>query len=142
MRETIPPLPPKRLHGMVLNQAQGQLYLYLYTSIAMSLWRGASLRSGTALPFPIRYSLSVKQATGQLGLLLSVLLPICSFPIFRYFFFQSFPVYLFRRRLGIFLFTTASRTALGPTKPPIQWVPVALSLGVKRPGREADHSLP
>jgi hypothetical protein len=42
--------------------------------------------------------------------------------------------------LGIFLFTTASRTPLGPTKPPIQWIPGALSLGVKRPGREADHS--
>jgi hypothetical protein len=27
-------------------------------------------------------------------------------------------------------------------KPPIQWVPGALSLGVKRPGREADHSPP
>jgi hypothetical protein len=24
-------------------------------------------------------------------------------------------------------------------KPPIQWVPGALSLGIKRPGREADH---
>jgi hypothetical protein len=47
-----------------------------------------------------------------------------------------------RRRLGIFLFTTASRTALGPTQPPIQLVPGALSLGVKRPGREADHSPP
>jgi hypothetical protein len=47
-----------------------------------------------------------------------------------------------RRGLGIFLFTTASSTALGPTQPPIQWVPGALSLGVKRPGREADHSLP
>jgi hypothetical protein len=45
-----------------------------------------------------------------------------------------------RRGMGIFLFTTASRTALGPTQPPIQWVPGALSLGVKRPGREADHS--
>jgi hypothetical protein len=42
--------------------------------------------------------------------------------------------------LGIFLFTTVSRTALGPTLPPIQWVPCALSLGVKRPGRESDHS--
>jgi hypothetical protein len=32
--------------------------------------------------------------------------------------------------------------ALGPTQPPIQWVLEALSLGVKRPGREADHSPP
>jgi hypothetical protein len=30
----------------------------------------------------------------------------------------------------------------GPTQPPIQSVPGALSLGVKRPGREADHSPP
>jgi hypothetical protein len=43
---------------------------------------------------------------------------------------------------GIFLFTTASRTALGPTQPPIQWLPEALSLGIKRTGREADHSPP
>jgi hypothetical protein len=45
-----------------------------------------------------------------------------------------------RRGMGIFLFTTASRTALEPTQTPIQWVPGALTLGVKRPGREADHS--
>jgi hypothetical protein len=45
------------------------------------------------------------------------------------------------RGLGIFLFTTASRTALGPTQPPIQWVPEILSLGVKRPVREAIPSL-
>jgi hypothetical protein len=44
--------------------------------------------------------------------------------------------------LGIFLFATASRPVLGPTQPPIQWVSGALSLGVKRPGREADHSPP
>jgi hypothetical protein len=36
--------------------------------------------------------------------------------------------------LGIFLFTIASRPALGPTQPLIQWVPGAVSLGVKRPG--------
>jgi hypothetical protein len=47
-----------------------------------------------------------------------------------------------RLGLGIFLFTTASRTALGPTQPPIQWVRGALFLGVKRPVREADHSPP
>jgi hypothetical protein len=45
-----------------------------------------------------------------------------------------------QRGLGIFLFTTAARPALGPTQPPIQWVPGALSFGVKRPGCEADHS--
>jgi hypothetical protein len=44
--------------------------------------------------------------------------------------------------LGIFLFTIASRPALVPSQPPIQWTPGALSLGVKRPGREADHSPP
>jgi len=32
--------------------------------------------------------------------------------------------------------------AQGPTQPPIQWVPEALSLGEKRPGREADHLPP
>jgi hypothetical protein len=35
---------------------------------------------------------------------------------------------------------TASRTVLGPTQPPIQWIQGALSLGIKRPGREAYHS--
>jgi len=44
--------------------------------------------------------------------------------------------------LGIFLFTTESRPALGPTQPPIQWVPEDLFLGVKQPGCEADHSPP
>jgi hypothetical protein len=44
--------------------------------------------------------------------------------------------------LGIFLFTTVSRRALGTTQPPIQWVQGVLSLGVKRPGREAGHSPP
>jgi hypothetical protein len=45
-----------------------------------------------------------------------------------------------RRWLGIFLFTTASGTALGPTQSPIQWVQRALSLRVKSSGRKADHS--
>jgi hypothetical protein len=34
------------------------------------------------------------------------------------------------------------QTGSGATQPPIQWVPGAVSLGLKRPGREADHSPP
>jgi hypothetical protein len=39
--------------------------------------------------------------------------------------------------LGMYLFTTASRTALGPSQHPTQWVPGALSLEVNRPVRES-----
>jgi hypothetical protein len=39
-----------------------------------------------------------------------------------------------------FLFFMSSRPVLGLTQPLIQWVPGALSLRVKRQGREADHS--
>jgi hypothetical protein len=35
-----------------------------------------------------------------------------------------------------------SRLALGPKEPPTKWVLEALSPGVKRLGREADHSPP
>jgi hypothetical protein len=45
-----------------------------------------------------------------------------------------------RPGLGIFLFTTASGTVLGPTQPPTRWVPGALYLGVKWQGCETDHS--
>jgi hypothetical protein len=50
----------------------------------------------------------------------------------------------FRRGLGIFLFITMSRPALGPTQPPIQWVLEGrgLSLGAKLPGRKAEHTPP
>jgi hypothetical protein len=36
------------------------------------------------------------------------------------------------RQEQIFLLALASRPALGPTQPPIQWVPGVLSPGVKR----------
>jgi hypothetical protein len=44
--------------------------------------------------------------------------------------------------MGLFLFAAASGPALGPAQPPIQFVPGALSLGIKRPEREANHSPP
>jgi hypothetical protein len=44
--------------------------------------------------------------------------------------------------IKIFLFSTSSRPALESTQPSIRWVLGALSPGVKRPGREADHSAP
>jgi hypothetical protein len=47
-----------------------------------------------------------------------------------------------RWELEIFLLDTTSRPALGPTQPPTQRIPGALSVGVKRPEREADHSPP
>jgi hypothetical protein len=43
-------------------------------------------------------------------------------------------------RVKNFLFSKSSRLALRSTQPHIQWVPGALSPGVKRPGREVDHS--
>jgi hypothetical protein len=48
----------------------------------------------------------------------------------------------FPARTGNFFLHYRSRQTLGPTQPPIQWVPAALSLRVKLPGREADHSPP
>jgi hypothetical protein len=45
-------------------------------------------------------------------------------------------------RVKNFVFSTSSRPKLASTQPPIRWVLGALSPGVKRPGREADHSLP
>jgi hypothetical protein len=43
----------------------------------------------------------------------------------------------------IFLFPATLRPTLGSTQPPIQWVwGGVLHPGIKRPGRETDHSLP
>jgi hypothetical protein len=42
----------------------------------------------------------------------------------------------------ICLYSTASCPALGPKKPPIQGAPRTFTPGVKRPGREFDHSPP
>jgi hypothetical protein len=39
-----------------------------------------------------------------------------------------------------FQFSILSRQTLGPNQSPIQWVTEAFSPGVKRQGREADHS--
>jgi len=47
-----------------------------------------------------------------------------------------------RQGLGIYLFTTLSRPALGPTQSPNQWEPGTLSVRIKQPGCETDHSPP
>jgi hypothetical protein len=46
--------------------------------------------------------------------------------------------------VGARIFTSPCRPdrLWGPTQFPIQWVPGILSLGIKVPGREADHSPP
>jgi hypothetical protein len=49
---------------------------------------------------------------------------------------------LFPPGAGNFIFITASRPALRPTQPPIQWVPGDVSLGVMQSGCESDHSPP
>jgi hypothetical protein len=43
---------------------------------------------------------------------------------------------------SILFFSTVFRPALGRTQSPSQWVLGALSPGLKRQGREADHSSP
>jgi hypothetical protein len=45
-------------------------------------------------------------------------------------------------RVKNFLFPKSSRPTLRSTQPPAQWVPGVLSPGVKRPGREVDHTPP
>jgi hypothetical protein len=47
-----------------------------------------------------------------------------------------------RQGLKFFLLATASRPTLGPNQLLIQCVPGAVSLGVRRAGREADSSIP
>jgi hypothetical protein len=44
--------------------------------------------------------------------------------------------------VGSRIFSTSSRSALGPAQPQIKWVPGNISLEVKRPGHEAAHSPP
>jgi hypothetical protein len=54
----------------------------------------------------------------------------------------GWPGFDFRQRQEVFLFPIASRLALGPTQPPIQWILGTLFGGLKLPGREADHLSP
>jgi hypothetical protein len=48
----------------------------------------------------------------------------------------------FPAEAGNFSLHHRDQNGSGSTQPPIQWVSGALSLGVERPGREADHSPP
>jgi hypothetical protein len=58
------------------------------------------------------------------------------------FLYSSSPLRLTVPNIKFLLYIYKIRTHLGPTHPPIQGVPETLSLGVKRPGRKADHSPP
>jgi len=46
------------------------------------------------------------------------------------------------QRQRFFLFATTFRLVLGPTQTSLQWVPGALSPGLKWPEHEGDHSPP
>ena len=46
-----------------------------------------------------------------------------------------------RGKKKIIWFFKASRPALGPTQPPIEWIPATIFLEVKRPGRELNTHL-
>jgi hypothetical protein len=50
------------------------------------------------------------------------------------------PGFDFRQGQEVFLYSTAFRP-VGPTQPPMQWVPKAFSPEVKRQEHEADHAL-
>jgi hypothetical protein len=113
------------------------------TTNSLDIWRGSRLiarpqthpQNNTKNPLTIRVTqkfrptiLVIKSHDNSVGIALGYGLDV------------RVPGFDSWRGLGNFLFTTASRTALGPTKPPIQCVPGALALAVKRPGREANHS--
>jgi hypothetical protein len=51
-------------------------------------------------------------------------------------------LFLVELLMKLLLFVTATRSALGSTQLLMQWTWEALSLGVKRPGREANHPPP
>jgi hypothetical protein len=52
------------------------------------------------------------------------------------------PRFYSRQRQYYSLFSIASTPVLGPTQPPIQWVPRTFAPGIKRPGHQADHTSP
>jgi hypothetical protein len=137
MHESIPPLPQYAFTTWCLFKVQGQLYLYLY--LIPILYFITLLPSRRELNAHIwnmhkahKHALRLCMAAEGSTTLKHVAQTH----------FTDGTAIDSLRGLGIFLFTTASRTALGPTQPPIQWVPGVLSLGLKRPGREADHSPP
>jgi hypothetical protein len=103
--------------------------LYLHSPNTSSQ-RGARLSTGTPLTLPLNYCLIEYRVDT------TAIFWLCMGWTMRVLGFDS------RQGLEIFRFTTASRPALWPTQPPIQWVPGAISLGVKWPVREADRSPP
>jgi hypothetical protein len=54
----------------------------------------------------------------------------------------GWPGFTFWQGQEIYLHSTASRLALRPTQPPIQWVPAAVFMWSKRPGRKLIKQTP
>jgi hypothetical protein len=102
------------------------LLLLLLLLYAVMAWRSVKGSTGTTLPLTLLLLLTPRIL--YLGIKWRWMVSFTFRPL-------HFSVWHYMRGLWTFLF----RTALGPTQPPIQWVRRALSLGVKRPRREADH---
>jgi hypothetical protein len=100
-------------------KAQGQLYLYFPREACISLFKLSLILFYPSAYTLIYFALSVfiRSCESSVGIALGYGLDIVVLG------FDS------QQGLGIFLFTTAPRTALGPTQPPIQRVSGAFSLG-------------
>jgi hypothetical protein len=92
-----------------------------------SFWRIKSLRATSRVRWPKKPDVS-KAVSVVIRKLMSAKLTMSHITHGL----SSVDILVPRQRQRIFPLTSVSRPALGPTQPPVQWVPGALSPGVKR----------